>query len=161
MKEFPKLVLTDIDGVWTDGGMYYDQAGNELKKFHTYDSAGVLFCHKNNIPVGIITGEKTEIVKNRAVKLKVDYLFQGVSNKLETALELCDKLKISIKDVAYIGDDINDIEIIKKVGISAAPSSAPLYIQKIVDFVTSKAGGNGAFREFVEKILEIDFTHLR
>jgi YrbI family 3-deoxy-D-manno-octulosonate 8-phosphate phosphatase len=111
--------------------------------------------------VGIITGEKTEIVKNRAVKLKVDYLFQGVSNKLETALELCDKLKISIKDVAYIGDDINDIEIIKKVGISAAPSSAPLYIQKIVDFVTSKAGGNGAFREFVEKILEIDFTHLR
>jgi YrbI family 3-deoxy-D-manno-octulosonate 8-phosphate phosphatase len=161
MKEFPKLVLTDIDGVWTDGGMYYDQAGNELKKFHTYDSAGVLFCHKNNIPVGIITGEKTEIVKNRALKLKVDYLFQGVSNKLETALELCDKLKISIKDVAYIGDDINDIEIIKKVGISAAPSSAPLYIQKIVDFVTSKAGGNGAFREFVEKILEIDFTHLR
>ena len=74
----PKLVLTDIDGVWTDGGMYYDQTGNEWKKFNTYDSAGVLFAHKLNIPVGILTGEKTTIVERRANKLKVDYLLQGV-----------------------------------------------------------------------------------
>ena len=68
-----KLILTDIDGVWTDGGMYYDQTGNEWKKFHTYDSAGVLFAHQLNIPVGIITGESTEIVRRRAEKLKVDF----------------------------------------------------------------------------------------
>ena len=78
----PKLILTDIDGVWTDGGMYYDQTGNEWKKFHTYDSAGVLLAHECNIPVGIITGENTEIVQRRAEKLKIDYLFQGVKNQL-------------------------------------------------------------------------------
>jgi 3-deoxy-D-manno-octulosonate 8-phosphate phosphatase (KDO 8-P phosphatase) len=104
-----KLVLTDIDGVWTDGGMYYDQTGNEWKKFHTYDSAGVLLCHQAGIPVGIITGEKTEIVRRRAEKLKVDYLYQGVKNKLETAIKLCKDLKINLSAAAYIGDDINDI----------------------------------------------------
>ena len=89
-----KLILTDIDGVWTDGGMYYDQTGNEWKKFHTYDSAGVLFAHKLNIPVGIITGEKTDIVQRRAEKLKVDYLYQGVQNKLQVAQQLCAHLNI-------------------------------------------------------------------
>jgi len=115
MKKLPKLVLTDIDGVWTDGGMYYDQTGNEWKKFHTYDSAGVLFCHQYNIPVGIITGEETEIVKRRSEKLKIDYLFQGVKNKLEVAENLCKELNITLDDVAYIGDDFNDIELLKKL----------------------------------------------
>jgi 3-deoxy-D-manno-octulosonate 8-phosphate phosphatase (KDO 8-P phosphatase) len=154
--EYPKLVLTDIDGVWTDGGMYYDQTGNEWKKFHTYDSAGVLFCHQRNIPVGIITGEETQIVKRRAEKLKVDYLFQGISNKLEIVEILCRELNISIKEVAYIGDDLNDIEVLKKVGFSAAPASAPEYIQKIATLITNKKGGEGAFREFVEILLNID-----
>lgn len=153
MKKLPKLVLTDIDGVWTDGGMYYDQTGNEWKKFHTYDSAGVLFCHQHNIPVGIITGEETEIVKRRAEKLKIDYLFQGVKNKLEVAENLCKELNITLDDVAYIGDDLTDVELLKKASISAAPSSAPVYIQKLVTFTTAKAGGDGAFREFVEIIL--------
>ena len=106
-----KLILTDIDGVWTDGGMYYDQTGNEWKKFHTYDSAGVLFAHKKNIPVGIITGENTVIVQRRADKLKVDYLFQGVKNKLEVVIQLCEDLNIKLENVAYIGDDINDIAL--------------------------------------------------
>jgi len=156
MKIKPKLILTDIDGVWTDGGMYLDQTGNEWKKFHTYDSAGVLFCHQNNILVGILTGEDTEIVKFRAKKLKIDFLIQGVSNKLEAAKKICNELNISIREIAYIGDDINDVELLKNVGISAAPSSAPEYIQKLVSFTTKKSGGKGAFREFVETILSID-----
>ena len=94
-----KLILTDIDGVWTDGGMYYDQTGNEWKKFHTYDSAGVLFAHQKNIPVGIITGETTEIVKRRAEKLKVDFLYQGVRNKVEVANEICQQLGITLDEV--------------------------------------------------------------
>lgn len=147
-----KLVLTDIDGVWTDGGMYYDQTGNEWKKFNTSDSAGVLFCHRLDIPVGILTGEDTEIVKRRAEKVKIDYLFQGVKNKLETASELCKKLNISLKEVAYIGDDIIDLELLAAVGVSGAPANAPEYVQKRVDIVTRKSGGEGAFREFVEKI---------
>lgn len=157
MKNYPKLVLTDIDGVWTDGGMYYDQTGNEWKKFHTYDSAGVLLCHQYDIPVGIITGEETDIVKRRAEKLNIDYLFQGVKNKLHVAEKLCIDLKINLRDVAYIGDDLTDLELLKKVGISAAPSNAPIYIQQSVAFVTQKSGGEGAFREFVETIMEQHF----
>ena len=151
----PKLILTDIDGVWTDGGMYYDQTGNEWKKFHTYDSAGVLFAHQNEIPVGIITGDDTEIVARRAAKLKIDYLFQGVKNKLEVAENLCKELNISLDDVAYIGDDLGDVELLKNVGISATPNSAPEYIKKYSQMVMTKNGGEGVFREFVEKILGI------
>lgn len=151
----PKLILTDIDGVWTDGGMYYDQTGNEWKKFHTYDSAGVLFAHQNEIPVGIITGEDTEIVARRAAKLKVDYIFQGVRNKLEVAENLCKELNITLEDVAYIGDDLGDVELLKNVGISATPNSAPDYIKKYSQMVMTKNGGEGVFREFVEKILGI------
>lgn len=156
----PKLFLTDIDGVWTDGGMYYDQYGNELKKFHTYDGAGVKLCHKYGIPVGIITGENTAIVENRANKLKVDYIFQGVQDKLEIANKLCNLLNISIKEVAYIGDDLNDLKLLKKVGISIAPSNAHSHIKSIVSFITFKSGGDGAFREAVETVLfnnNIDF----
>ena len=151
----PKLILTDIDGVWTDGGMYYDQTGNEWKKFHTYDSAGVLFAHQNEIPVGIITGEDTEIVARRAAKLKINYLFQGVKNKLEVAENICKELNISIDEVAYIGDDLGDIELLKNVGISATPNSAPEYVKKYSQMVMTKNGGEGVFREFVEKILGI------
>lgn len=153
IKKLPKLILTDIDGVWTDGGMYYDQTGNELKKFNTYDSAGVLFCKLNNIPIGIITGETTKMVENRANKLKVDFLYQGVDRKLETIMSLCDKLQISLDDVAYLGDDLNDMELLQNVGFSGAPSSAPSYIKELVDIVLGKKGGEGVFREFVEFIL--------
>ena len=149
----PKLVLTDIDGVWTDGGMYYDQTGNEWKKFHTYDSAGVLLCHQKGIPVGIITGEETEIVRRRAEKLKVDYLFQGVKDKLQVAVKIAEEMKINLSDIAYIGDDINDIELLKVVGFSGCPDNAFPSIKKLVHFVTERKGGEGAFREFVEIVL--------
>ena len=155
-----KLILTDIDGVWTDGGMYYDQTGNEWKKFNTADSAGVLFAHMLNIPIGIITGEETEIVSRRANKLKVDYLFQGVHNKLVVASNLCDELKISLNEVAYIGDDINDLNLLLNVGFSATPNNAPDYIKNKVQYVTSRNGGEGAFREFVEYLIGDKLTLL-
>ena len=151
----PKLILTDIDGVWTDGGMYYDQTGNEWKKFHTYDSAGVLFAHNYGIPVGIITSENTEIVRRRAKKLKIDYLFQGVSDKLDVTTDLCNKLNIGLSQVAYIGDDIGDINLLKAVGIAGVPANAPDYIKKLSTIPLSKCGGEGVFREFVEKILNL------
>lgn len=151
--ELPKLILTDIDGVWTDGGMYYDQTGNEWKKFNTYDSAGVLFAHRLNIPVGIITGEDTNIVTRRAEKLKIDYVFQGARNKLSIATELCQKLSITLKDIAYIGDDIVDLELLKAVGIAGVPANAPDYIKALSTVALEKNGGEGAFREFVEKTI--------
>ncbi len=148
-----KLFITDIDGVWTDGGMYYDETGNEFKKFNTSDSAGVVFLHLLNLPVAIITGETTNMVKRRSEKLKVDYLFMGVSNKIEVANKLCADLNITLSQVAFIGDDINDMALLKEVGLSAAPQNAPDYIRKAVDWVIPVKGGDGAFRAFVEKFL--------
>ncbi|MEO8567742.1 MAG: HAD-IIIA family hydrolase [Ginsengibacter sp.] len=148
-----KLFITDIDGVWTDGGMYYDETGNEWKKFNTSDSAGVLLLRLLGIPVAIITGEDTEIVKRRAEKLKIDYLFMGVKSKLSVAEKLCNQLNISMKEAAYIGDDLNDIHLLKEVGLSAAPSNAPQYIKDIVKWKLDVKGGDGAFRAFVERYL--------
>jgi len=153
----PKLVLTDIDGVWTDGGMYYDQTGNEWKKFHTYDGVGVFLCQQKGIPVGIITGEETEIVKKRAEKLKIDIIYQGVKNKLEIVQTLGEQLNISLDEIAYIGDDINDVELLSVVGISAAPSSAPQFVKNIAHYISKKKGGEGAFREFIEWLLDIEY----
>ena len=149
----PKLILTDIDGVWTDGGMYYDQTGNEWKKFHTYDSAGVLLAHKFNIPVGIITGENTEIVSRRAKKLGVDFLYQGIKNKLGNVRHLVTELNLKMEDVAYIGDDINDIEVLRDVGFSGVPMNAMSYVKAFATVPLEKKGGEGVFREFVEKLL--------
>lgn len=152
----PKLILTDIDGVWTDGGMYYDQTGNELKKFNTYDSAGVLFAHQLGIPVGILTGENIQIVQRRADKLNVDFCYLGCKDKVERAQEICEKLKISFDEVAYIGDDLNDMGLLAKVGWAGVPSSAPSYIKSLATVHLEKKGGEGVFREFVEKILGED-----
>ena len=155
-----KLILTDIDGVWTDGGMYYDLTGNEWKKFHTYDSAGVLLAHLAGIPVGIVTGETTQIVKRRAEKLGIDYLMQGVPDKLAVARQLCLKMGISLRDVAYIGDDLNDIALLQHVGIAGVPASAPQYIRRLATIRLSKKGGEGVFREFVEAVLSFEETQL-
>lgn len=149
----PKLILTDIDGVWTDGGMYYDKEFNELKKFNTSDSVGVLFCKNLGIEVGIITGENTPIVKRRAEKLKIKHTYLGVKNKVEVSLKICEDLNISLSDVAYIGDDINDIPLLSKVGLAGSPSNAKEYVAKYSSIITNSRGGEGAFREFVETIL--------
>lgn len=154
----PKLILTDIDGVWTDGGMYYDQTGNEWKKFNTYDSAGVLLAHKFQIPVGIITGEKTQIVQRRSEKLKIDFLYQGIKNKIEIVKNLSSKLQIMPQDIAYIGDDINDINVLQFVGFPGVPASAPEYIQSLSVIKLTKKGGEGVFREFVEKLLIVNYN---
>lgn len=156
MNKLPKLILTDIDGVWTDGGMYYDGTNVELKKFNTYDSAGVLFAHHLGIPVGILTGEDTNIVKRRADKLKIDYLYLGCKDKVSVAMSLCAQLGITFEEVAYIGDDLNDIALLKLVGWAGVPLSAPEYVRALSNVPLSKKGGEGVFREFVENIIGSD-----
>lgn len=153
MQKKIKLFITDIDGVWTDGGMYYDEHGNEFKKFNTSDSAGVLFCRLLGIEVAIMTGENVNSVQRRAEKLKIKYYFPAAKNKLALAKQLCNELNISLSEVAYIGDDINDIQLLKAVGLSASPRNAPEYVREHVHIVTKKQGGEGAFREFVETYL--------
>jgi len=150
-----KLFLTDVDGVLTDAGMYYSENGDELKKFNTHDGMAFELLRNAGIKTGIITSENTKIVENRAKKLKVDYLYQGKRDggKLAAAKEICKKEGIALENIAYIGDDINDLELLKAVGVSAAPSNAMASVKKIVQFVTKKKGGDGAFREFVERLL--------
>ena len=153
MSKLPKLVLTDIDGVWTDGGMFYDNTDNEWKKFNTSDSAGILFLRHLGIEVGIITGETTRIVERRAAKLRISILHQGISDKVSVAKEICEGTGVRLEEVAYIGDDIGDFQLMKLVGISGAPANAPEYIKEVAGIITLKKGGEGAFREFVETIL--------
>ena len=148
-----KLFITDIDGVWTDGGMYYDNNGNEWKKFNTSDSAGVLFLKLLNIPTAIITGENTKIVARRADKLQIEDCFLGISDKVAIAEKLLEKYNLAWDEVAYIGDDINDILLLEKVGLSACPMQSPKYVKNKVNWVLSNKGGDGVFREFVEKYL--------
>jgi len=153
-----KLFLTDVDGTLTDAGMYYGSNGEEFKKFNTHDGKGLEILHKAGIKTGIITSENTEIVSNRAKKLKVDYLYQGVENqgKLEIAREICKKEGITLNEVAYIGDDINCRELLESVGISACPSNATDNIQNILGIVKlSKNGGCGAVREFADYIMQL------
>lgn len=160
IKELPKLILTDIDGVWTDGGMYYDSVNLELKKFNTYDSAGVLFAHYLGIPVGILTGEDTLIVQRRANKLGIKYCYIGVKDKVSIAESICKQLKITFNNIAYIGDDLNDIKLLEKVKWSGVPSSAPEYMKRYANIQLKKKGGEGAFREFVEILLSEHIDYL-
>ena len=149
-----KVVITDIDGVWTDGGMYYDQTGNELKLFNTSDSAGVLFCRLNDVAVAILTGEDTRIVANRAKKLGIDRVYQGVKDKITTARQIVADVGADLSEAAYIGDDLGDIALLRDVGYSASVPGAPHYIQRHADYITRARGGEGAFRDFVEHLLE-------
>ncbi len=151
--KLPKLVITDIDGVWTDGGMYYTPEGDVMKRFCVKDGWGVAFLRHHHIPVAIMTGENTEIVRKRAQKLGIEYCYLGVKDKLQLTQELCYKLRISLDEVAYIGDDINDLKLLREVGFAASPSNTPEYVKKEVDFVCQTHGGYGAFREFVEHLL--------
>ena len=148
-----KLVITDIDGVWTDGGMYYTAEGDVMKRFSVKDGWGVSFLHKAGIPVVILTGENTPIVQRRAEKLKIDYCFLGVKDKVAQAEALCAELGIGLGEVAFIGDDLNDLPLLRRVGFSASPVNTPDYVKREVDYVTTAHGGYGAFREFVEKLL--------
>ncbi|MHB1688211.1 MAG: KdsC family phosphatase [Ignavibacteriaceae bacterium] len=149
-----KLVLTDNDGVLTDTGVYYSIRGEELKRFSIRDGMGVERLRDlANIQTGIITGELSGTVKKRAEKLQITELYLGIKEKHELFSEILKKNKLKPENVAFIGDDMNDFELLKLVGLSASPADAIEDIRKIVDYVCSNKGGNGAFREFAELII--------
>lgn len=151
-----KLFLCDVDGTLTDGGMYYAESGEELKKFNTRDGMGLQLLQKAGILTGIITSEDTQMVANRAKKLKVNYLFQGkrAGGKLEAAKEICREMNISLNQVAYIGDDINCHELLSSVGMKACPADAMPQIKQIPNIIIlQKEGGKGCVREMIDKYL--------
>lgn len=152
MKNKIKLFGCDVDGTLTDAGMYYSEDGNETKKFNSKDGMGIRLLRENGILTLIITSENTKIVENRAKKLNVDYLYQGVKNKFETIKELLEKLNIRREEFAYIGDDINDKELLEFAGIKACPNDAVGLIKNIENIlIMDLKGGEGAVREFIDK----------
>ena len=151
-----KLLLTDCDGVLTDGCVYYSERGEELKKFSLRDGMGVerlrTIC---GIDSGIITRENSEIVRRRGEKLKMQHLYLGIRNKKEKVLQILEEHKLSVNEIAYIGDDTNDLEVLELAGFSACPSDAFEPIKKSVHYICQSAGGAGAFREFAELIIHL------
>lgn len=151
-----KLFLCDVDGTLTDGGMYYSETGDELKKFNTRDGMGFQLLREAGIKTGIITSEKTEIVENRAKKLKVDYVRQSKRDggKVASAEEICGELGITLDEVAYIGDDINCFDLLSHVRFKACPADAVKMVKNIdgIRIMTHK-GGQGCVREFIDEVL--------
>ena len=148
-----KLVITDVDGVLTDGGMYYSENGESLKKFNTKDAMGMELLLKYKIKTIMMTRENSKIVKKRAKKIKVSELYSGILNKKSLLDKILKKYNLKNDQVAYVGDDINDLDIMKSVGFSACPFNAMIEIKKISNYVCNLNGGDGAFREFSELIM--------
>ncbi len=155
-KKAIKLFLCDVDGTLTDGGMYYSESGDELKKFNTRDGMGFQLLREAGIKTGIITSEDTQIVANRAKKLKVDFLYQGKRDggKLAAAKEICQMMGITLDEMAYIGDDVNCVELLRAAGMKACPADACEEVKAITGIqVMKKRGGEGGVREFIEKFI--------
>jgi 3-deoxy-D-manno-octulosonate 8-phosphate phosphatase (KDO 8-P phosphatase) len=149
-----RLLLTDCDGVLTDGSVYYSERGEALKCFNIRDGMGVERLRKlANIETGIITGELSESVQRRAEKLKITCLELGCKNKILALDRVASSRDLSPESIAYIGDDVNDLGIMGLVGLTAAPADAMPEVKKAVDVVCHFNGGRGAFREFAEFIL--------
>jgi len=149
-----RLFATDVDGVLTDAGMYYAESGNEWKKFNTRDGMGIKLLQRAGIITAIVTQERTKLVARRAEKLTIPELHQGVMDKLTVIREMAARHGLSLKQVAYIGDDVNDLEALKAVGFSASPADGLPDIVGAVDYVCQKKGGEGAVREIIEMILD-------
>lgn len=150
-----KLFATDVDGVLTDAGMYYTENGDELKKFNTRDGKGIELLRNKGIKTAILTSEDTKIVQARAKKLQINHVYQGVKDKLTVLKKILHEEGLSLNEVAYIGDDINDIETLQAVGLKACPKDAVHKVKKVKGIKILKTkGGEGAVREFCEMILE-------
>lgn len=149
-----KLILLDVDGTLTDGGIYLGNSGEELKKFNVKDGYAILNAQKLGIEFGIITGAESELLKKRAKKLNIKYLYQGISEKTVILDEIMQISGLQKEEIAYMGDDLNDIKIMKKSGFSGIPLDGVNEAKIIADFVSTKNGGEGAVREFIETILK-------
>jgi len=149
-----KIFLSDVDGVLTDAGMYYTESGDEMKKFCTYDGMGFQLLQKTGMKVGILTTEDRQLNRRRAKKLGLDFDFHGVKDKLQIVKDLCEKVNVSLNEVAYIGDDVNCFELLSHVGIAVCPSNAVEKVKLIPNIIQlERNGGEGVVREFVEIIL--------
>lgn len=148
-----RLVVTDVDGVLTDAGMYYSEQGDELKKFNTRDGNGIGRLHAAGLRVAIVTGETTRIVARRAAKLRVKHVYQGVADKAVVLEELQQELDVKPEEIAYVGDDLNDMPVRHHVGLLFVVADACKPLREAADVVLERKGGEGAVREVADLIL--------
>lgn len=148
-----RMVLLDVDGVMTDGGLYYGADGHELKRFHAHDGYGVVRARDHGLRIGIISGRSTPIVDARARALKIDDVFQGTMDKVTPMRILQEKYDLQENEFAFIGDELFDLPLLRLVGFSAAPRNARAEVKREVDYVTTVDGGNGAVREVLDMII--------
>jgi len=148
-----KLLLLDVDGVMTDGGVYFSETGDEEKKFNIQDGYGIVKLQRSGVMAGIITGRVSKLVQRRANELGIQEVYQNLENKLDAYQQIKQKLNLSDSEIAYIGDDEPDLSIIGRVAFSAAPSDAVTAVKKSVHYVCKRKGGEGAVREVVDLIL--------
>lgn len=150
-----KLLVTDVDGVLTDAGMYYSEDGIELKKFSTRDGMGMVLLRNAGFKLAIVTSENTKIVAMRAQKLEIDDLYQGAMNKVEALEDLLEKYSLRWDEIAYIGDDINDMPVLERVGFAVTPADGAIWNKKAAHYVTKNKGGEGCVREVCDLLLQI------
>ncbi len=149
-----KLIILDVDGTLTDGGVYYDSFGNELKRFDVKDGLALKVAITAGLVVAIVTGRKSSMVQRRAEELQVHYLMMGVQQKYSAICELISNLEISLEEVLYIGDDLNDLQCIQECGLAACPNGAVKEVELQCDYVAKNIGGQGAVRECIEWLLK-------
>jgi len=149
-----KLLILDVDGVMTDGGIIMDSEGRELKKFNVRDGHGIKILQRYGINVAILTGRQSKVVEYRAKDLEIKDVYQGALNKKEVFEKILKKHKLKARETAFMGDDIVDIPVLKRVGFSAAVADAMDVVKKPVDYITKNRGGKGAVREVCEMILK-------
>lgn len=149
-----KLLCCDIDGVMTDGGMYYGNTGQVMVKFNVLDGMGIKLLQKTDIKTCFVTLSNTPIIKSRAEVLGIDYCYMGISNKLEKIEVLANELGISLKETAHIADDVNDLSLLEAVGCSITVPNGVDDVKNVANFITSKSGGEGAVRELCDCIIK-------
>lgn len=148
-----KLIVLDVDGTLTDGGIYYDSQGNEMKRFDVKDGLGILVARKAGLQFAIITGRASPMVECRAKELGIEHLLQGVQKKHPALLELAKDCGLSLEEIGYIGDDLNDLQCMEAVGFRACPCDAAAAVKAICSYIASVPGGHGAVRENLEYLL--------
>jgi 3-deoxy-D-manno-octulosonate 8-phosphate phosphatase (KDO 8-P phosphatase) len=150
-----KLLILDVDGILTDGGLFFDNQGNEFKRFNALDGHGIKMLMEHSIEVAIITGRTSAIVKNRARELGIRHLYQGYADKVSAYQKLMKDLPLNPDEIAYMGDDLPDLEVMIKIGLSITVPNADDQVKQCADWLTSRHGGQGAVREVCNFLLSV------
>ena len=148
-----ELIVLDVDGTMTDSRITYSEDGDEIKSFNVKDGLAIASWRKLGKQVAIITGRSSEIVARRAKELRIEHFYQGIHNKKEVLESLLEKLDLTMDNVAAIGDDLNDLQMLKAAEVSFVPRDASAYVDKIATVILTKRGGDGAVREMIEHLI--------